>query len=313
MFAGEREVVKRRNETHDAFVQKFSQKNATADDFLTQEEAFQLTKFFERKLTEFCAKFKPPMPKGVQGTAIMYYKRFYLNNSPMDYHPKEILVTAAYLACKVEEFNVSIEQFIANINGNKERATSVILNSELLLMQELNFHLTVHLPYRPVEGMMVDIKTRFPTVNPEVFRAQIEKFLNDVNETNASLIYSPSQIALAAIIHAASKAGQTLDTYVTDVLFATQDGSDNEHLGVIIESVRNIRLMVKNLEPILEVRAIKPLMERLEKCRNQDNNPDSTAYKRKIQEILNADEADERVSKMPRTSYSPRMPGVSAL
>ena len=32
-------------------------------------------------------------------------------------------VTAAYLACKVEEFNVSIEQFIANIHGNKERAT----------------------------------------------------------------------------------------------------------------------------------------------------------------------------------------------
>ena len=26
----------------------------------------------------------------------------------MDYHPKEILVTAVYLATKVEEFNVSI-------------------------------------------------------------------------------------------------------------------------------------------------------------------------------------------------------------
>ena len=99
-----------------------------------------------------------------------------------------IRVTAAYLACKVEEFNVSIGQFIDNINGNKERATSVILNSELLLMQELNFHLTIHLPYRPVEGMMVDIKTRFPSVNPEVFRAQIEKFLNDANETNACLV-----------------------------------------------------------------------------------------------------------------------------
>ena len=33
-----------------------------------------------------------------------------------------IRVTAAYLACKVEEFNVSIDQFIANIKGDKERA-----------------------------------------------------------------------------------------------------------------------------------------------------------------------------------------------
>ena len=134
---------------------------------------------------------------------------------------------------------MSIEQFIANINGNKERATNVILNSELLLMQELNFHLTVHLPYRPVEGILIDIKTRFPSVDPERFRGQIEEFLSDVNDTNACLIYSPSQIALAAIIHAASKASQNLDSYVTDVLFATEDGSDNEHLGNIIESVRS--------------------------------------------------------------------------
>ena len=71
------------------------------------------------------------------------------------------MVTAAYLACKVEEFNVSIEQFIANVQGNKERATDVILNSELLLMQELNFHLSVHNPYRAVEGILVDVKTRY--------------------------------------------------------------------------------------------------------------------------------------------------------
>ena len=73
-------------------------------------------------------------------------------------------MTAAYLACKVEEFNVSIEQFISNIQGNKERATDVILNTELLLMQELNFHLSVHNPYRAVEGFLVDVKTRYVIV-----------------------------------------------------------------------------------------------------------------------------------------------------
>ena len=56
-------------------------------------------------------------------------------------------------------------------------------------MQELRFHLTVHLPYRPVEGLMVDIKTRFAgQADPEKFRSQIEKFLSDVQDTNASLV-----------------------------------------------------------------------------------------------------------------------------
>ena len=97
---------------------------------------------------EFCDKFKPPMPSYVKGTSSHYFKRFYLHNSVMNYHPKEILVTAVYLACKVEEFNVSMQQFIANVQGNQERATNIILNNELLLMQELQFHLTVHNPFR---------------------------------------------------------------------------------------------------------------------------------------------------------------------
>ena len=67
-------------------------------------------------------------------------------------------VTSAYLACKVEEFNVSVDQFIANIKGDKERAMNIVLNNELLLMRELNFHLPVHNPFRPVEGLLIDVK-----------------------------------------------------------------------------------------------------------------------------------------------------------
>ena len=63
-----------------------------------------------------------------------------------------------YLACKVEEFNISIQQFVANIKGDREKASDIILNDELLLMQQLNFHLTIHNPYRPVTGLLIDIK-----------------------------------------------------------------------------------------------------------------------------------------------------------
>ena len=111
-------------------------------------------------------------------------------------------VTAAYLACKSEEFNVTMEQFVSNIRGNKERAQDVILNHELLLMEQLNFHLTVHNPWRPVEGLLIDIKTRLlPTLNRkmdvEKFRPEIERFLDEaVAMTSATLIYAPSQVNL---------------------------------------------------------------------------------------------------------------------
>ena len=96
-------------------------------------------------------------------------------------------------------------QFVANIQGNQERATKIILNNELLLMQELQFHLTVHNPFRPVEGMIIDLKTRHSSdADIDSWRPRIDEFLDSVLKTNAILIYSPSQLALAAVIHAAS-------------------------------------------------------------------------------------------------------------
>lgn len=50
-----------------------------------------LLKKYEIHLREFCKRFQPPMPRYAMGTAFHYFKRFYLNNSVMNYHPKEIM------------------------------------------------------------------------------------------------------------------------------------------------------------------------------------------------------------------------------
>ena len=63
--------------------------------FLTVPEERILALSYEYQLREFCRKFQPPMPRYVVGTALHYLKRFYMQNSVMDYHPKEILY--AYL------------------------------------------------------------------------------------------------------------------------------------------------------------------------------------------------------------------------
>ena len=67
--------------------------------------------------------------------------------------------TCIYLACKVEEFNVSIQQFVANLkSAEREEAADAILSQELLLMQLLHYHLVVHNPFRPLEGLLIDVK-----------------------------------------------------------------------------------------------------------------------------------------------------------
>ena len=121
------------------------------------------------------------------------------------------------------------------LQGNQEKATNVILNNELLLMQELKFHLTIHNPYRAMEGLLIDIKTRYSLADVESWRLEMEEFLGEVYLTNSIMIYSPSQIALAAIIHSASRQQQNVDRYVTEKLFL---GQSKEAILHIITCVR---------------------------------------------------------------------------
>ena len=111
----------------------------------------------------------------------------------------------------------------------------IILSNELLLMQQLNYYLTIHNPFRPIEGFLIDIKTRCSLINPDRLRAGIEEFIDKTFLTDACLLFAPSQLALAAVLHAASKEQENLDSYVTESLFYQV----TDKLPVLIEAVRS--------------------------------------------------------------------------
>ncbi|KAF7267027.1 cyclin H [Rhynchophorus ferrugineus] len=290
MFSSEDELNNLRDATNATHIQLYGRnvsESSKYEVFLTPEEEKIMVKRYELHLRDFCKRFQPPMPRCVIGTAFHYFKRFYIYNSVMNYHPKEIMVTCIYLASKVEEFNVSIQQFVANIKGDREKASDIILNNELLLMEQLNFHLAIHNPYRPVEGLLIDIKTRGSLHDPERLRPGTEQFLERVLLTDAILLYSPSQVALAAVLHAASKLQENLDSYVTEILFG-EGGRDK--LEILIDAVRAIRSMEKMADAATDKNLIKLLDKKLEKCRNPENNPDSDIYKKKMQAMLDEDD-----------------------
>ncbi|GLH00871.1 Uncharacterized protein GBIM_07135 [Gryllus bimaculatus] len=246
-FKDENDLVQLRQEANEHFIEKHKagmSPEQSAKFFLTPAEERLLLRQYELHLRDFCRRFHPAQPRTVYATACHYFKRFYLKCSLMDFHPKEILATCAYLACKVEEFNISISQFVANIRGDRDKASGIILANELLLMQKLNYHLTIHNPHRAVEGLLIDIKTRSQLKDPERLRPHIDEFIDRLFLTDACLLYAPSQLALAA-----------------------------------------------SLEP-LPRDTLRSLEKKLEKCRNQENNPDSAIYKQRMLEEA-IDEDDE--------------------
>ncbi|NXR99019.1 CCNH protein, partial [Oxylabes madagascariensis] len=231
-FGGEEELARRRAEGNRRARARAaaSGKVPQGDPVLLEpHEELALCKYYEKRLLDFCAAFKPAMPRSVVGTACMYFKRFYLNNSVMEYHPRIIMLTCAFLACKVDEFNVSSAQFVGNLRESplgQEKALEQILEYELLLIQQLNFHLIIHNPYRPFEGFLIDIKTRYPMLeNPEVLRKTADDFLNRVALTDAYLLFTPAQIALTAILSSGSRAGISMESYLSESLMLKENRS----------------------------------------------------------------------------------------
>ncbi|XP_031164645.1 cyclin-H [Sander lucioperca] len=296
IFKSDNEVEQKRYKANQKFRNKILESGKpglSESKFLERHEEDVLFRHYEKRMLDFCNAFKPAMPKSVVGTAIMYFRRFYLNNSIMEYHPRIIMLTCAYLSCKVDEFNVSSTQFVGNLvqetPAGQERVLEQILEYELLLIQQLNFHLVVHNPYRPMEGLLIDLKTRYPTLeNPESLRKSADDFLTQATMTDAGLLFPPSQIALTAILNSASRAGLSMESYLTECLGLKED---KETLSKMYDSMRRMKTLLKKYElpKPEEVNACKKKLERIHAEFASSNNKRKRGY-----------EEDGHVAKEPR-------------
>nr|XP_024367255.1 cyclin-H1-1-like isoform X3 [Physcomitrium patens] len=120
---------------------------------LSIEEELLVKRYYEGKIQEVCAALR--LPNKIQATAIIYFKRFYLQWSIMEHDHKNILLTCIYLACKVEESHVSAEELGKGIQQDPQ----VVLKNEMIVLQALEFELIVYPPYRSMEGFIYDLET----------------------------------------------------------------------------------------------------------------------------------------------------------
>ncbi|KAL5146070.1 Cyclin-H1-1 [Glycine soja] len=162
---------------------------------LTIEEEQCIKVFYENKLQEVCNNFR--FPHKIQATALIYFKRFYLQWSVMEHQPKHIMLTCIYAACKIEENHVSAEELGKGISQDHQ----MILNNEMI---SLEFDLIVYAPYRSVEGFINDMEEFFNAGDnqlemlktlQETARFEVDKMML----TDAPLLFPPGQLALAAL------------------------------------------------------------------------------------------------------------------
>ncbi|XP_008811991.1 cyclin-H1-1 isoform X2 [Phoenix dactylifera] len=215
----------------------------------------------------------------MQATAIIYFKRFYLQWSVMEHHPKHIMLTCIYASCKVEENHVSAEELGKGIQQDHQ----MILNNEMIVYQSLGFDLIVYAPYRSVEGFVEDMEEFCQVRNEEQekfqdLRGTAKLEVDKIMLTDAPLLYAPGQLALAAL-RRSNEVHRVLDfERYLESIFSRQRSSHS--ISQLIESMKTIDFMLGKLK-IPSTKDMRHIDRKLKSCWDPSSQDESKKREKK--------------------------------
>ena len=237
-----------------------------------------------------------------KATAVQYLKRFYLYNSPMTYHPKEMMAAALFLSTKTENHYTSLKSFASKLPTTPES----VVAPEFLLTQGLRFTLDVRHPHRGLEGGFMEllglaqgkgqagpgIKKSSEQLQKEMIDLQPAKEGNKKSRstddlvrriqvahgkakevgkssallTDAYFLYTPSQIWLSSLF----LADEPLARFYLDTKIPTPHELKPKLINTLKSCTELLRSSVSANPEEAEIKALKKIDKKLFKCRNPE-------------------------------------------
>lgn len=281
----DRQAAAKLAEGGDASIEEKRQKAISARTLSIEEEDL-IKKWYATKIREFG---QLGLPEKVLGTATIYFKRFFLSNAITHHDLRHIMLASIYLAAKVEEVVLPVDNIAGPVNAKKED----VLAMEIPLLEGLQFDLIVHLPYNPLHGFIIDLKeSTSPPASPEKLQGRARRHINDLLITDAPFLYPPAQLALAALRKASEEEGYPLAEYMHS-RFHTNAGYDQLRLNV--EAIQ--KYITEGGQ--MDVSRVKKIDRKLKKCLNPEFIPGTEEYAKR-REREQAERAARRQEKLRR-------------
>ncbi|KAH7883723.1 cyclin-like protein [Phlebopus sp. FC_14] len=261
--------------------------------FLDAGDEQLLVKLYITKIPHLCGHFR--FPEEVEATAITYLKRFYLKNTVMDWHPKNVMLTALFLATKTTNNPISLDSYTSNV---PKTSPSDVLDLEFLVAQSLGFEFAVWHAHRALWGVWLDLQSLSnisEDLRPQGVYEVALKHVRASRFTDAELIYTPSQIALAAL----ALASPLLSRKWTDGQSSTDATNSSDTLESIVASIKH--LITQTGHPP-DIEAVRKVDRRLKLCKNPEKVVGSKAYlARKAEEERAAEAKRHKKAEVHRT------------
>ncbi|KAJ2549036.1 hypothetical protein EV175_004596 [Coemansia sp. RSA 1933] len=259
------------------------------NNLLTPDEELRLVDYYLNMIKVYAQIYrrngliKAEAIDDVKATAINFMKRFYLHNVVFDYPPKSIMLTCFYLATKVENAFMKIDDFVRPLQAAEaKRGSKVqtkgedILGLEFVVIQSLQFELAAHHPYRAAYGLYLDMQAYLSdsVLLKETFD-RTHHFIDLSLFTDLVFLFQPSQIAMGAFKLAAKEKNLDIDPYLTQRF----EARSLELLYTVLDDIQDT---IGAFKPTL-LKEAQLIDRKLILCRNPEKNPNSKLYKKKIE------------------------------
>jgi len=257
--------------------------------FITADDQKKLALFYETKFFDYCRVFKFNI--NVLATSIIYFKRFYLYCSMMQYAPKNILLTCLFLACKSENSYIPLDELLKKVP--KSPPSETIKELELIVSQNIRFEYQIHSPFWALHGFYLDIQAYLNGPNKDTVSLE-NNYQRKLQQTYKSshdyalislygdliFLYWPSQIALACLMVASRNTGFTedLDGYIQNLVKdQSNDRAENfrKRLNDIETDIIQYIKIEKSKAAIIERKRLG--------CQDPIFNPKSLLYQKKVE------------------------------
>lgn len=289
-------IASRRARAHGAAV---AAREGDAGGVLTAGDEARLRAFHERRILRFVQTMQ--LGDKVAATGITFFKRFFVDQSVMDFNPTAIALSAVYAALKVEETVLSADELVgrwdAVMHGveagvdlaaapeSRDRCcervrASTVLNVELAFLQQLKFHLICYHPFRSL-GMLGEVLRQkgvggdglADVLGRARYTVCRRALLSDI-----ALSFPPAVIAVGGVLVAAEEAEEAgvagvAGVRVEEVLGAIGAGGVAVAGGVRtwVEAVVRMMRGLADKEKEGEVAAVAEVEARRRRCARRSN------------------------------------------
>ncbi|KAJ8515246.1 hypothetical protein ONZ45_g7289 [Pleurotus djamor] len=205
----------------------------------------------------------------------------------MDWHPKNVMLTTLFLATKTTNNPISLEAFTTNI---PKTAPADVLDLEFLVAQSLEFEFAVWHAHRALWGIVLDIQSLPSSENgddpsPIQIYDQALVHVRESRLTDAELLYTPSQIALAAVGIVAPEMASRWSQSKLSSLGSTVP------LNAFNASIDELKNLITAFGHPPNVEDVRDIDKRLRICKNPEKVVGSKAYlAKKAEEERKAEE-----------------------